>query len=93
MRAALAVPVLALVVAWPRLGGEPPALPDDRPVPVGGLGDTPGGEERAVRRAVTAGQVGRAVRAGGKRRAVTAGGAWWGRAERRCADERAGGAR
>src|SRR3954447_22466228 len=32
-RAAVAIAVLALVVAWPRLGGDPPALPDDRAVP------------------------------------------------------------
>ena len=32
-RAAVALAALALVVAWPRLGGEPPALPDDRAVP------------------------------------------------------------
>jgi translation initiation factor IF-2 len=32
-RAAVALAALALVVAWPRLGGAPPALPDDRAVP------------------------------------------------------------
>src|SRR4051812_29599686 len=32
-RAAVATAALGLVVAWPRLGGDPPALPDDRAVP------------------------------------------------------------
>jgi hypothetical protein len=44
-RAALAVPVVALVVAWPRLDQDPPALPDDRPVPVAGA--TAGAAEAA----------------------------------------------
>ncbi|HWT23950.1 MAG TPA: hypothetical protein VN213_10635, partial [Solirubrobacteraceae bacterium] len=33
-RVAVAVPAVVLVAAWPRLGGEAPVVPDDRPVPV-----------------------------------------------------------
>src|SRR4051812_28535431 len=37
LRAAVAVPVLGLVIAWPRIGGGEQALPDDRAVPVAGV--------------------------------------------------------
>jgi hypothetical protein len=59
-RAAVALAALALVVAWPRLGGAPPALPDDRAVPFAAAtatatatatpatGDTKGGADAAA---------------------------------------------
>ena len=60
-RAAAAVGLVALVVAWPRLGGAAPALPADDAVPVASAPEAPAVERW---RAAGAGAGAGAARAG-----------------------------